>query len=77
MKVKGQKGEANVATFLLKVRKKNKGGKGNKIALPAAAQKGKKIKPTKEICFHYNQDEHWKRNCQKYSAKKKKAKEGN
>lgn len=59
--------------------KKKKGGKGNK-ADPATiyvAQKGKKAKvANKGKCFNCNVYEHWKRNCPKYLAEKRKAKEG-
>ncbi|KAA0060254.1 gag/pol protein [Cucumis melo var. makuwa] len=55
--------------------KKKKGGQGNKANL-AAAKTTKKSKATKGICFHYNQEGHWKRNCPKYLAEKKKAKQG-
>ncbi|KAA0058181.1 gag/pol protein [Cucumis melo var. makuwa] len=36
----------------------------------------KKAKAAKGICFHCNQEGHWKRNCPKYLAEKKKAKQG-
>ncbi|KAL4033283.1 hypothetical protein IC575_006370 [Cucumis melo] len=94
MKIKGQKGEANVATSTRKFHrgstsgtksmpsssgnkkwKKKKGGQGNKANL-AAAKTTKKAKAAKGICFHCNQEGHWKRNCPKYLAEKKKAKQG-
>ncbi|KAA0066490.1 gag/pol protein [Cucumis melo var. makuwa] len=93
MKIKGQKGEANVATSTRKFHrgstsgtksmpsssgnkkwKKKKGGQGNKANL-AAAKTTKKAKAAKGICFHCNQEGHWKRNCPKYLAEKKKAKQ--
>ncbi|KAA0054432.1 gag/pol protein [Cucumis melo var. makuwa] len=93
MKIKGQKGEANVATSTRKFHrgstsgtksmpsssgnkkwKKKKSGQGNKANL-AAAKTTKKAKAAKRICFHYNQEGHWKRNCPKYLAEKKKAKQ--
>ncbi|TYJ96910.1 gag/pol protein [Cucumis melo var. makuwa] len=93
MKIKGQKGEANVATSTRKFHrgstsgtksmpsssgnkkwKKNKGGQQNKVNL-AAAKTSKKAKAAKGIRFHCNQEGHWKRNCPKYLAEKKKAKQ--
>ena len=55
--------------------KKKKGGQGNK-ANTTAAKTSKKTKATKGICFHCNQEGHWKRNCPKYLVEKKKAKQG-
>ncbi|TYK01209.1 gag/pol protein [Cucumis melo var. makuwa] len=93
MKIKGQKGETNVATSTRKFHrrstsgtksmpsssgnkkwKKKNGGQGNKANL-AAAKTTKKAKAAKGICFHCNQEGHWKRNCPKYLAEKKKAKQ--
>ncbi|XP_038885901.1 uncharacterized protein LOC120076208 [Benincasa hispida] len=51
--------------------KKKKGGKENKATPPAVAQKGKKLKVAKGTYFHCNQDEHWKRNCPKYLAERR------
>ncbi|TYK00056.1 gag/pol protein [Cucumis melo var. makuwa] len=95
MKIKGQKGETNVATSTRKFHKgstsgtksmpsssgnkkwkKKKGGQGNKANL-TAAKTNKKAKAAKGICFHCNQEGHWKRNCPKYLAEKNKAKQGN
>ncbi|TYK23897.1 gag/pol protein [Cucumis melo var. makuwa] len=95
MKIKGQKGEANVATSTRKFhrgstfgtksvpsssgtknwKKKKKGGQGNK-AKPVAAKMSKKAKVAKGICFHCIQEGRWKRNCPKYVAENKKAKQG-
>ena len=94
MKIKGQKGEANVATFRRKFHrgstsgtkfvlsssdtkkwKKKKGGQENKANL-VVAKTIQKTKAAKEICFHCNHEGHWKRNCPKYLAEKKKAKQG-
>ncbi|KAA0066527.1 ty3-gypsy retrotransposon protein [Cucumis melo var. makuwa] len=93
MKIKGQKGEANVTTSTRKFHrgstsgtkfvpsssgtkkwKKKKGGQVNK-ANPVAAKTSKKVKAAKGIYFHCNQEGHWKRNCPKYLAEKKKAKQ--
>ncbi|KAA0031662.1 gag/pol protein [Cucumis melo var. makuwa] len=49
---------------------KSKGGKG-KGPTVAAEGKGKVKVAIKGKCFHCNVDEHWKRNCPKYLAKKK------
>ncbi|KAA0062437.1 putative mitochondrial protein [Cucumis melo var. makuwa] len=54
--------------------KKKKGGQGNK-ANPDAVKMSKKVKDAKGICFHFNQEGHWKRNCPKYLVEKK-AKQG-
>ena len=51
--------------------KKKKGGQGNK-ANPVAAKTSKKAKAAKEIYFHCNQEENWKRNCPKCLVEKKK-----
>ncbi|TYK16397.1 retrovirus-related pol polyprotein from transposon tnt 1-94 [Cucumis melo var. makuwa] len=55
--------------------KKKKSGQGNKSNL-VVAKTSKKAKVAKRICFHCNQEGYWKRNCPKYLAKKKKAKQG-
>ncbi|TYK06669.1 gag/pol protein [Cucumis melo var. makuwa] len=49
---------------------KKKGGKG-KYPTATAEGKGKAKVAIKGNCFHCNVDEHWKRNCPKYLAKKK------
>ncbi|KAA0043133.1 gag/pol protein [Cucumis melo var. makuwa] len=86
MKIKGHKGEANVATSTRKFHrgltcgtksvpsssgnkkwKKKKSDQGNKANL-AAVKTSKKAKAAKKICFHCNQEGHWKRNCLKYLA---------
>ncbi|KAA0047462.1 gag/pol protein [Cucumis melo var. makuwa] len=54
--------------------KKKKGGQGNK-ANSDATKTSKKAKAAKGICFHCNQEGYWKRNCPKYLANKKKAKQ--
>ncbi|KAA0047360.1 gag/pol protein [Cucumis melo var. makuwa] len=50
---------------------KKKEGKGNGPTA-AAEGKGKTQVAIKGKCFHYNVDEHWKRNYPKYLANKKK-----
>ncbi|KAA0046465.1 gag/pol protein [Cucumis melo var. makuwa] len=57
---------------LMKIQKKKRGkGKG-----PTTAEgKGKTKVAIKGKCFHCNVDEHWKRNCPKYLAKKKEKEE--
>ena len=73
-----KKGEANVAhskRFALsssrskKIQKK-KGEKGKGLTT-AAEGKGKAKVAIKRKYFYCNVDEHWKRNCPKYLAKKK------
>ncbi|KAA0054063.1 gag/pol protein [Cucumis melo var. makuwa] len=81
--VKGQKkGEVNIAhsrrfatsssRFIKIQKKKERKGKGSTVA---AEGKGKAKVAMKEKCFHYNVDEHWKRNCPKYLVKKKEKEE--
>ncbi|XP_022139260.1 uncharacterized protein LOC111025819 [Momordica charantia] len=81
-KAKGKEVEANVAT-----RKKIPRGSTSKAKAGPSKNRNVQIKKKKEkgkapvvdkgknvakgICFHCNQDEHWKRNCPKYLAEKK------
>ncbi|KAA0042865.1 gag/pol protein [Cucumis melo var. makuwa] len=53
---------------------KKKAGKG-KGSTAVAEGKGKAKVAIKGKCFHFNVDGHWKRNCPKYSAKKKEKEE--
>ncbi|KAA0048782.1 gag/pol protein [Cucumis melo var. makuwa] len=48
------------------------GGLGGKEKGPTAEGKGKTKVAIKGKCFHCNVDKHWKRNCTKYLAKRKK-----